>query len=66
MTDYTVKPDLYVEIKSVYGKDTVYPACESTRSFCELLGQSTLTEHDIKHIKSLGFKIHVKQRISEL
>jgi hypothetical protein len=66
MTDYAIKPDLYVQVKSVYGKDTVYPACESTKSFCELLNQTTLTERDIKHIKSMGFKVHVKHGVSEL
>jgi hypothetical protein len=66
VTDYVIKPDLYVQVKSVYGKDTVYPACESTKSFCELLSQTTLTERDIKHIKSLGFKVYVKHGVAEL
>ena len=66
MTDFTIKPDLYVQVKSVYGKDTVYPACESTKSFCELLNQTTLTERDIKYIKALGFKVYRKQETVEL
>ena len=66
MTDFTIKPDLYVQVKSVYGKDTVYPACDSTKSFCELLNQTTLTERDIKHIKALGFKVYRKQETVEL
>jgi hypothetical protein len=66
VTDYVIKPDLYVQVKSVYGKDTVYPACESTKSFCELLNQTTLTERDIKYIKSMGFKVYVKHGVDEL
>jgi hypothetical protein len=66
MTDFATKPDIYVELKTNYGKQTIYPYCESAKSFCSLLGQTTLTEQDIQHIKSLGYDIHVVQKVKEL
>ena len=66
MTDFAIKPDLYVELKTNYGNQTIYPYCESTKTFCSMLGQTTLTEQDIKHIKSLGYDVHVVQKVKEL
>ena len=66
MTDFAIKPDIYVELKQVYGKDTIYPYCESTKTFCDMLGQTTLTEQDIRLIKSLGYQVHVVQKVKEL
>jgi len=48
-----------VEIKSVYGTQKIYPACQKAEVFCKMVGQKTLTETDIKRIKELGFEVQV-------
>jgi len=53
---------IQVEIKQVYGRDTVYPACESAFIFAGMLNQKTLTSCDIASIKKLGYTITVKQK----
>ena len=49
-----------VEIKSIYGKQRIYPACEKAETFCKLIGQNTLTDLDVQRIKELGFEVRVK------
>ena len=58
MTDFASKPIIHVAIKSIYGKNTIYPACDSSTTFCEMLGQKTLTTENIKYIKELGYDIN--------
>jgi hypothetical protein len=57
---------LIVSIKNVYGIRKIYPECEIAEKFCRLLGTKTLTDKAIEDIKSLGYKIEVKQEIKEL
>lgn len=49
-----------VSIKSVYGNQTIYPICDKARIFATMLGQKTLTAHDIANIKRLGFSVKVQ------
>ena len=50
-----------VQIKTIYGTEKIYPACDKAETFCKLIGQKTLTEHDVKNIKALGFEVEVEQ-----
>lgn len=50
---------IQVSIKSVYGKETIYPVCEKAKIFASLVEQSTLTRTDISRIKALGFVVEV-------
>jgi hypothetical protein len=59
MTDFANKPEIHVIIKSIYGQDKVYPHCDSSKTFCHMLGQATLTDENIKYIKELGYTINV-------
>ena len=52
---------IFVEVKYVYGNETIYPACEKSKQFCKLCRTKTLTQDMIDNIKSLGFEILVKQ-----
>ena len=49
-----------VEVKNVYGIDRIYPVCPKAKAFMSLTGNKTLSDADIKLIKSLGFEIEVK------
>jgi hypothetical protein len=59
MTDFAIKPDIHVLLKTNYGNQTIYPNCESSRTFCKLLDQKTLTPLDVKYIRELGYKVVV-------
>lgn len=57
---------LYVEIKSVYGNNLIYPACEKSRDFLSALGLKTFTNSALRAVKILGFKIETKHTPVEL
>lgn len=48
-----------VEIKNVYGNETIYPLCEAGRTFARIAGTKTLTRETIALIKQLGYSIEV-------
>ncbi len=50
---------LYILKRQVYGKDTIYPACDDSKVFAELLNRKTFTERDIRHIKTLGYEFEI-------
>ena len=54
------RPTLEVRIVERYGRETIYPECEVSRRFADLLGQTTLTRNDIEKIKRLGYEVRAK------
>lgn len=50
-----------VQIKNVYGNETIYPVCDKAKVFASMVGQKTLTMRDINHIKQLGYTVEVVQ-----
>lgn len=48
---------LIVEIKNVYGVQTVYPICAQAKFFAALAGTKTLTAQAIRLIKQQGYTI---------
>ena len=56
----TTKLILFVSIKSKYGTETIYPDCEPSKIFAELLKQKTLTREDIETIKRLGYEVRTR------
>ena len=48
---------LFVEIQQVYGKPTLYPACEKSKLLAELIGAKTITESKLKTIRALGYQV---------
>ncbi|CAB4219432.1 hypothetical protein UFOVP1619_33 [uncultured Caudovirales phage] len=49
-----------VQIKTVYGVDTVYPACPVSSAMAELAGTKTLTAHALRCIERMGFAVAVQ------
>lgn len=49
-----------VSIRSVYGNETVYPACPISCGFARLAGTKTLTSDALRIIRGMGFKIEVE------
>ena len=53
--------ELIVQVRNVYGNETVYPVCEKAKLFASLSGKKTLTHYAIKDIKALGYTFKVQQ-----
>lgn len=50
---------IQVTIKQVYGKDTIYPVCETAKMFCKLQGRKTLTADDLNIARVFGATIEL-------
>jgi hypothetical protein len=50
---------IQVQLKNVYGRETIYPVCVSAKIFASIAGQKTLTEREIQKIKDLGYTVEV-------
>ena len=51
--------EITVEIKNVYGVQTVYPVCAQAKFFAALAGTKTLTAQAVKLIKQQGYSLRV-------
>jgi hypothetical protein len=51
--------NLTVIVKPVYGVDTVYPACDTSRLLCRLTGRKTFTHADIRTLQDIGYTFTV-------
>lgn len=49
-----------VQIRSVYGRDTVYPACPDAARFASIAGTKTLCDHTLRMIRDLGYEIVIE------
>lgn len=50
---------VHVTMRQVYGTTCIYPSCELAYAFADLAKQKTLTQREIKIIKSLGYRVLV-------
>lgn len=46
-----------VTIRSVYGRETIYPACKTSAFFAALSGTKTLTEDAMRLIVAQGYEV---------
>ena len=53
---------IQVYIDKHYGTERIYPANQEGELFAQLVGQRTLTRHNIEVIKDLGYEVQVVQR----
>ena len=51
---------IIVEVKQVYGNETIYPICETAKIFASMVQHKTLTARVITDIIKLGYTIEVK------
>lgn len=51
-----------IRIKDVYGKETIYPVCETAKTFAAIAGTTTLTGVTLMRINSLGYTILTEER----
>lgn len=46
-----------IEVKVVYGMETIYPANDKARIFAALAGKKTLNSGDLIRVRELGFSV---------
>jgi len=46
-----------VEVRSVYGRDTIYPVDDAANAFAAIAGTTTLTVPVLKQIIGLGYEV---------
>jgi len=49
-----------VSLRSVYGNETIYPACPTSAFFCRLAGTKTITAEMMRLIRAQGYEIEVE------
>tara|TARA_R110000796_G_scaffold3509_1_gene13651 strand:+ start:1303 stop:1518 length:216 start_codon:yes stop_codon:yes gene_type:complete len=52
---------LTVELKSIYGRDLIYPACDQSQLMAELLNVKTLSLFHIRKLRRLGYEFRSKE-----
>lgn len=57
---------IVVKRKNVYGKDMIYPVCETAECLTMLADTKTFTPYQIQIIKALGYKVVVQREEEEL
>jgi hypothetical protein len=55
-----------VEVRSVYGKQRIYPANATAEHFTSLVGQKTLTMDHLRVIQALGYAVETVSRALDL
>ena len=58
-----IQMEITVKIKSVYGKELIYPVCDTARLLSYLTGKKTFTSEHIETIKNLGYKVTVQPEV---
>lgn len=49
--------EITVEVRSVYGRDTIYPVCDAAKAFARIAGTKTLSVDVVKRIMFLGYEV---------
>ncbi len=52
---------IIVRVQSVYGRETIYPVCETGKLFAEIARTTTLSAAVMRLIESLGYRVLVEQ-----
>lgn len=47
-----------IEVRSVFGNETIYPANETAQIFAQIAGKKTLSKQDLNLIRALGFDVN--------
>tara|TARA_R100001377_G_scaffold20161_1_gene10599 strand:+ start:382 stop:573 length:192 start_codon:yes stop_codon:yes gene_type:complete len=59
--NYDKQMNITVKVKNNWGREDIYPVCQSAKSFARIAGTTTITKDAIELIKQLGYKVQVEQ-----
>ena len=54
--------EITIRLKSNYGQQVAYPACEQSKLFATIAETKTLTRRTLQLIKKMGYQINVEQQ----
>lgn len=52
---------IIVEVRTVYGNETIYPVCPQAQRFARIAGTKTLTRKNLETIVEMGVAIETRQ-----
>lgn len=52
--------NITVSVRSVYGNETVYPACKHSAFLCSIAGTKTITQDMMRKIVAQGYAVTVE------
>lgn len=58
--------NIKILIKTVYGNQTIYPNCETSKLLVQLTGKKTFSHRDIKLLQNLGYEFEANNQISSI
>lgn len=58
--------ELTINVKQVYGNDTIYPACSNSLLLASFKNQKTFTTRDITILKKLGYSFKLASSYQHL
>jgi hypothetical protein len=53
---------IQIKIQNNYGRESIYPVCETSEIFAKIAGTKTLTRETLGLIKKLGYTIELIQQ----
>ena len=53
-----IDKDIFVKVKSVYGVDRVYPACDVSELLAQLVGNKTFSREHVRILREIGFELN--------
>jgi len=56
-----MKRELLVKLKTVFGRDLIYPICNDSKLICELLNVKTLNDYQIRKLTALDYRLAFNQ-----
>lgn len=54
---------IVVQVRDVFGRETVYPVCDTAKALAALAGHKTFTESDLRLIRQLGYAVETQARV---
>ena len=58
--------ELFIEIRTVYGREMFYPDCQNSRLLSEIAGTTTLTPHCLVLARKMGYTVHMHHPTSDV
>lgn len=55
---------MIIEVRTVYGVEKFYPACDLSTKFALLLGQTTLTKDNLRIIGQMGVNMKLTHKFT--
>lgn len=56
--------ELHLDKRNVYGRELIYPACETSKALVELTGRKTFDEGDLNALRFIGFELIIRPVVS--